>query len=77
MEEIEDESVHLMVTSPLYFNAPFDYKELFKSYEQYLGVLRQVAKETYRVLKNGRIAVLNISDMLINSEKFPIVADAI
>jgi len=28
------------------------------------------------VLKEGRIAVLNIDDMLVNSEKFPIVADA-
>ncbi|NPV14265.1 site-specific DNA-methyltransferase [candidate division WOR-3 bacterium] len=76
MKEIPDESVHLMVTSPPYFNAPFDYKGLFKNYDQYLGVLNRVAKEVYRVLKEGRIAVLNIDDMLVNSEKFPIVADA-
>jgi len=76
MQEIPDESVHLMVTSPPYFNAPFDYKGLFKNYEQYLGVLNRVAKEVFRVLKEGRIAVLNIDDMLVNSEKFPIVADA-
>lgn len=76
MAEIPDESVHLMVTSPPYFNAPFDYKNLFKNYDQYLGVLKRVAKEVYRVLKEGRIAVLNIDDMLINGEKFPIVADA-
>ena len=77
MEEIPDGTVHLMVTSPPYFNAPFDYKGLFKNYEQYLGVLRKFAKETFRVLQEGRIAVLNIDDMLINGEKFPIVADAI
>jgi len=76
MKEIPDESVHLMITSPPYFNAPFDYKGVFKSYAQYLGVLQKVAKEVFRVLKNGRIAVLNIDDMLINGEKFPIVADA-
>lgn len=76
MQEIEDESVHLTVTSPPYFNAPFDYKDLFKSYGQYLGVIRKVAKETFRVLKEGRIVVLNIDDMLVNSQKFPIVADA-
>jgi len=76
MEEIQDESVHLMVTSPPYFNAPFDYKGLFKNYEQYLGVLNKVAREVFRVLRDGRIAVLNIDDMLVNSEKFPIVADA-
>lgn len=76
MEEIPDESVHLMVTSPPYFNAPFDYKEVFKNYDQYLDVLNRVAREVYRVIKIGRIAVLNIDDMLINGEKFPIVADA-
>ncbi len=76
MQEIEDESVHLMVTSPPYFNAPFDYKGLFKNYDQYLGVLDRVAREVFRVLKNGRITVLNIDDMLVNGEKFPIVADA-
>jgi site-specific DNA-methyltransferase (adenine-specific) len=77
MEEIPDESVHLMLTSPPYFNAPFDYKGLFKSYEQYLDMLDKVAKEVFRVLKEGRIAVLNIDDMLVDGEKFPIVADAI
>jgi len=76
MDEISDNSVHLMVTSPPYFNAPFDYKGLFKSYGQYLGVLKRFAQETYRVLQVGRIAVLNIDDMLINGEKFPITADA-
>jgi len=76
MKEIPDKAMHLMVTSPPYFNAPFDYKGLFKSYGQYLGVLRYFAKETYRVLQDGRIAVLNIDDMLIDGEKFPIVADA-
>lgn len=76
MEEIPDGSVHLMITSPPYFNAPFDYKGLFKGYGQYLGVLRNFAKETFRVLQDGRIAVLNIDDMLVDGEKFPIVADA-
>ena len=76
MEEIPDESIHLMVTSPPYFNAPFDYKGLFKSYGHYLGMLRSFAKETFRVLQYGRIAVLNIDDMLVDGEKFPIVADA-
>ena len=76
MEEVPDNSIHLMVTSPPYFNAPFDYKGLYKDYDQYLFVLKSFAQETYRVLQDGRIAVLNIDDMLIDGEKFPIVADA-
>lgn len=76
MKEIKDESVNLMVTSPPYFNAPFDYKFLYQDYEQYLDILQKVASEVYRVLEEGRVAVLNIDDMLINGEKYPIVADA-
>ncbi|MEW6417252.1 MAG: site-specific DNA-methyltransferase [Nitrospirota bacterium] len=76
MKEIPTESVQLMVTSPPYFNAPFDYKDLFKSYDDYLKLLEKVARETYRVLQQGRIAVLNIDDMLVNGDKYPIVADA-
>ncbi len=77
MEEISDESIHLIITSPPYFNAPFDYKGLFNNYEQYLGVLKKMAKEAYRVLQQGRIFALNIDDMLVNGEKYPITADAI
>ena len=76
MKEIPDNGVHLVVTSPPYFNAPFDYKKLFKNYNEYLGLLNQVAKELYRVIAEGRIVVLNIDDMLVDGEKFPIVADA-
>jgi len=77
MSEIPEGGVHLIVTSPPYFNAPFDYKNLFKNYEQYLGVLKKMAKESFRVLAEGRIFFLNIDDMLVNGDKFPIVADAI
>lgn len=76
MEEIKDNSIHLMLTSPPYFNAPFDYEGVFKNYDQYLGVLKRFAKETFRVLQEGRVAVLNIDDMLINGDKYPITADA-
>lgn len=75
MAEIADDSVQLIVTSPPYFNAPFDYKDVFKNYDQYLGVMRRVAAEAKRVLQDGRIFFLNIDDMLVNGEKFPIVAD--
>ncbi len=77
MEELADESVHLIVTSPPYFNAPFDYKDLFENYDQYLGVLKKFSKEAFRVLRDGRIFVLNIDDMLVDGVKYPIVADAI
>ncbi|MEW6701571.1 MAG: site-specific DNA-methyltransferase [Bacteroidota bacterium] len=76
MDEIGDSSIHLIVTSPPYYNAPFDYDGLFSNYEQYLGVLNHFAKESFRVLSEGRIVALNIDDMLVNGTKYPIVADA-
>lgn len=77
MAELSDQSIHFIVTSPPYFNAPFDYKGLFENYDQYLGVIIKMAKEAYRVLQDGRIFALNIDDMLVNGEKYPITADAI
>jgi site-specific DNA-methyltransferase (adenine-specific) len=77
MEEIQNDSIHLIITSPPYYNSPFDYKNLFENYDQYLGVLKKVAKEMFRVLQQGRIFVLNIDDMLVDGVKYPIVADAI
>ncbi len=75
MIELADESVHLMVTSPPYFNAPFDYHNVFPDYQSYLRLIRNFAKETFRVLQKGRIAVVNCDDMLVEGEKYPIVAD--
>ena len=77
MNELSNESIHLIVTSPPYYNAPFDYDGLFANYDQYLGVLNHFAKESFRVLYDGRIVALNIDDMLVNGTKYPIVADAI
>jgi len=75
MHEIPDGSIHLMVTSPPYFNAPFDYPNLFKSYEEYLKLIKNVAKELYRVISVGRIACFVTDDMLVDGKKYPIVSD--
>jgi len=75
MKELEDNSVHLVVTSPPYFNAPFDYPDLFKSYDEFLNLIRNVAKELKRVLDNGRIAAFVVDDTLIKGKKYPVVAD--
>ena len=75
MKELKDESVHLVVTSPPYFNAPFDYPDLFDSYDEFLNMIRNVAKELMRVLKKGRIVALVVDDILIKGKKYPVVAD--
>ncbi|MCS7202344.1 MAG: site-specific DNA-methyltransferase [Dictyoglomus sp.] len=75
MYELKDESIHLVVTSPPYYNAPFDYPDLFSSYDEYLHKMKKVVKEIKRVLINGRIVCLVCDDILINSEKYPVVSD--
>jgi DNA modification methylase len=75
MIELQDGSVHLVVTSPPYFNAPFDYPDLFGSYEDYLNKMKKVAKEIKRVLADGRIVCIVCDDTLINGKKYPVVAD--
>jgi DNA modification methylase len=75
MHELKDNSIHLVVTSPPYFNAPHDYPDLYKSYSEYLNLIKDVAKELYRVLADGRVACLVVDDMLVNGKKYPITAD--
>jgi len=75
MKELKDKSVHLVVTSPPYFNAPFDYPDLFESYSHFLNMMRNVAKELKRVLDDGRIAAFVVDDTLIERVKYPVVAD--
>jgi len=75
MHEIPSESVHLMVTSPPYYNAPFDYPDLFRGYDQFLELIKTFSKELYRALAPGRIAAYVTDDMLVKGEKYPVVAD--
>lgn len=75
MKELKDNSIHLVVTSPPYFNAPFDYPDLFESYDAYLDKMRKVAKELKRVVDEGRIVCIVCDDTLINGKKYPVVAD--
>jgi len=75
MHEIPDCSVHLMVTSPPYYNAPFDYPGLFKNYKEFLDLIKDFSRELYRVLVPGRVACYVTDDMLVNGVKYPVVAD--
>jgi len=64
-----------MVTSPPYYNAPFDYPDLFGDYDQFLELVEIFSKELYRVLAPGRVASYVTDDMLVKGEKYPVVAD--
>jgi len=80
-KEVADGEVSLIVTSPPYFNAPFDYPDLFPNYEDYLGLIRSFASQSRRVLGGGRICAVVTDDMLVKEgngsrgRKYPLVAD--
>jgi site-specific DNA-methyltransferase (adenine-specific) len=77
MPELEDESVHLIVTSPPYFNVK-DYGTskgnigAFGDYYEYLKALHNVFSECYRVLDEGRCICVNVSDVISSDQKYPI-----
>lgn len=79
--EVADGEISLIVTSPPYFNAPFDYPDLFSSYEDYLDLIRSFASQSRRVLAKGRICAIVTDDMLVKEgngtrgRKYPLVAD--
>ncbi len=61
MDELPDCSVHLMVTSPPY-NVQKDYDEDL-SLEEYRNLLKNVFRETHRVLVTGGRACINIANL--------------
>ena len=77
MKEVSSSSVHLVVTSPPYYNAPFDFPNLFSSYDEFLELLRKVGREVYRVLQPGRYACYVTQDVRIEGKLYPIIADLI
>lgn len=79
--DIRDQEVSLIVTSPPYYNAPFDYPGLFPSYKDYLELIRSLASLSRRVLAPGRVCAIVTDDMLVREAnnkrgiKYPLVAD--
>ena len=61
MDEVPANSVHLMVTSPPY-NVGKDYDQDL-SIKEYRNLLKQVFKETFRVLVYGGRACINIANL--------------
>ena len=61
MDEIPDQSVHLMVTSPPY-NASKEYDQNL-SLPEYLDLLQRVWRETYRLLAPGGRACINVANL--------------
>lgn len=77
LTEVENDSIHLVVTSPPYFNVK-DYGceniGSINEFHEYLQEMQLVFNECFRVLQNGRYLCVNISDIISNDAKYPIPA---
>jgi DNA modification methylase len=62
LKNVEEESVHLTVTSPPYYNAK-EYSH-WPEYKDYINFLKNTFKEVYRVTKPGRMCVVNLSPVI-------------
>ena len=67
LQQLPEESVDLIFTSPPYYNARPEYTE-YITYEEYLLKMRKVIQLCHRVLNEGRFFVMNISPILIRRE---------
>jgi len=61
MNELPDNSIHLMITSPPY-NVSKEYDDDL-TLQQYLTLLENSFRETYRVLVNGGRACINVANL--------------
>jgi len=78
MRELQDESIHLAVFSPPYFQPEWHYKDLYGGdYTKYLQMLKNVSRELYRVIKAGRAVCIVTSDVIVAGKRYPVVADTI
>ena len=76
MTELADDSIHLMITSPPYFNAKmYTNKPLegnlgnIHGVDEWFDEIGKVWKEVYRVLQPGRKAFINIMNLPVREEE--------
>jgi site-specific DNA-methyltransferase (adenine-specific) len=92
MQELDNDSVALTVTSPPYWNAiDYDVHSIdkqqnyrtrkyalgYKEYEEYLTWLSQIFGEVLRVTKPGGFCAIVIGTVLLNGQHYPVPFDLI
>jgi len=64
LKSMDSESIHLMITSPPYYNAR-SYSN-WDNLNDYFNDMKQIIYESYRVLDNHRVFVFNVGDIFDN-----------
>jgi len=63
MKEIPNNSIHLIFTSPPYFEAGKEYQKETQTLDQYLSIIHKMICESVRVLVQGGRLVINIANV--------------
>ena len=67
MAKIKDDFIDLIITSPPYFNAK-EYSQ-YENVPEYMNQMKAIFLEAERVMKEGRMCIINISPVLVAREK--------
>lgn len=68
MKKMKSETISLMVTSPPYYNSR-EYSQ-WKNLDTYLDDMKNIIKESFRVLENHRAFIFNIGDITGNDNRY-------
>jgi hypothetical protein len=68
LDRMTAESIDLIFTSPPYYNARPEY-QVYESYDAYLSDMQAVIEKGWRVLKEGRFFVVNVSPVIVARRK--------
>lgn len=66
IKKIDSDTIHLTWTSPPYYNAKS--YSTWETYEHYLNFLKSVFIEVFRVTKEGRMCIVNLSPVIVPRE---------
>ncbi len=67
LKRIDDNFIHLVVTSPPYYNAK-EYSQ-YDNISSYMEIMRNIFIEVERILKPSRMCIINISPVLIKRKR--------
>ena len=74
LPEIPSDSIDLILTSPPYYNVSKYYADLFPTLDHWKSLMENVASESMRLLQEGHIIAINISDPIIKGLKYPLTS---
>ncbi len=73
LPDIPSDSIELVLTSPPYYRSKF-FPKLFPNLAAWVELIETIARESMRILQDGRIIAIVIGDVIHKGEKLPLVS---